>query len=80
MGLGGLRNMCGRAIGSKRPFRVRIWRINGEGLEAFGSSHPCGACFCFADGSVHFLPAEIDGTTLERLAARNDGMPVADFQ
>jgi prepilin-type processing-associated H-X9-DG protein len=55
------------------------WCINGTGLQAFGSNHPGGACFCFADGSVHFLRAEIDGTTLESLAARNDGQPAIDF-
>ena len=55
------------------------WCINGMGLQAFGSNHPGGACFCFADGSIHFLRTDIDGTTLENLAARNDGMPVGDY-
>lgn len=56
------------------------WCINGQGIEAFGSAHPRGACFCFADGSVHFLPVDIDGTTLECLAARNDGMTVTGIE
>jgi len=55
------------------------WCINGIGLQAFGSNHPGGACFCFADGSVHFLQTGIDGTTLENLAARNDGMAVGNY-
>ena len=55
------------------------WCINGIGLQAFGSNHPGGASFCFADGSIHFLRTEIDGTTLENLAARNDGMPVGNY-
>jgi prepilin-type N-terminal cleavage/methylation domain-containing protein/prepilin-type processing-associated H-X9-DG protein len=55
------------------------WCINGTGLQAFGSNHSGGANFCFADGSIHFLRTEIDGTTLENLAARNDGMPVGDY-
>ena len=55
------------------------WCINGIGLQAFGSNHPGGASFCFADGSIHFLRTEIDGTTLENLAARNDGMPTGNY-
>jgi len=55
------------------------WCINGLGLQAFSSNHPGGASFCFADGSIHFLQTTIDGTTLENLAARNDGMTVGDY-
>ena len=55
------------------------WCINGIGLQAFGSNHLGGTCFCFADGSVHFLQTGIDGTTLENLAARNDGMQVGNY-
>lgn len=55
------------------------WCVNGTGLQAFGSNHPGGASFCFADGSIHFLRTEIDATTLEDLAARNDGNLVADY-
>jgi prepilin-type N-terminal cleavage/methylation domain-containing protein len=55
------------------------WCINGTGLQAFGSNHFGGASFCFADGSIHFLRTEIDGTTLENLAARNDGMSLGDY-
>ena len=55
------------------------WCINGIGSQAFGSHHPGGAGFSFADGSVHFLRNEIDGTTLENLAARNDGNPVGNY-
>ncbi len=59
--------------------RDPYWCINGVGIQAFGSNHPDGAGFCFADGSVHFLRTEIDGTTLENLAARNDGMMVGNY-
>jgi prepilin-type processing-associated H-X9-DG protein len=55
------------------------WCVNGIGPQAFGSNHPGGASFCFADGSIHFLRTEIDGTTLENLAARNDGMLVGNY-
>jgi prepilin-type N-terminal cleavage/methylation domain-containing protein/prepilin-type processing-associated H-X9-DG protein len=55
------------------------WCINGRQAQAFGSSHPGGAVFLFADGAVNFLAQNIDGVTLERLAARNDGQPVGPF-
>jgi prepilin-type N-terminal cleavage/methylation domain-containing protein/prepilin-type processing-associated H-X9-DG protein len=55
------------------------WCINGLQLQAYGSSHPGGAHFLLADGSVHFLSQNIDGTTLNCLAARNDGHPVNPF-
>lgn len=55
------------------------FRINGSADQAFSSRHPGGAQSTFADASVHFLKETIDGTTLERLAARNDGQPVGDF-
>ena len=42
----------------------------------FGSYHP-GVCqFVFCDGTVHVLPHSTDGTTLSRLAKRNDGYTV----
>jgi len=53
--------------------------INGQAEQAFSSHHPGGAQFVFGDGAVHFLKQTMDGTTLERLAARNDGLPVGDY-
>jgi hypothetical protein len=42
----------------------------------FGSYHD-GICqFVFCDGSVHAISISIDGTTLGRLASRNDGQPI----
>lgn len=43
----------------------------------FGSWHP-GVCgFVYCDGSVHHISNSLDGTTLERLAMRNDGLVVS---
>ena len=39
----------------------------------FGSHHPTGANFCFADGHVRFLTDDIDGLILQQLGHRADG-------
>ena len=44
---------------------------------SFGSQHPGGANFLFADGSVHFLPETIDATLYKRLGNIRDGNPVS---
>jgi prepilin-type N-terminal cleavage/methylation domain-containing protein len=47
--------------------------------KAFGSWHP-GLCqFVFCDASVHTLPVNIDVTTIQLLAVRNDGQPIPDY-
>jgi prepilin-type N-terminal cleavage/methylation domain-containing protein len=55
------------------------YRLNGTATQAFSSYHPGVVGFVMGDGSVHFLSQTINGTTLERLAARADGQPVGDF-
>ena len=40
---------------------------------AFGSRHPGGANFAFADGSVHFIEESIELSVLRSLATRNGG-------
>ena len=39
----------------------------------FGSLHPGGANFAFADGSVHFLADSLELTILQEMASRNGG-------
>ncbi|QDT67039.1 DUF1559 domain-containing protein [Calycomorphotria hydatis] len=46
---------------------------------AFGSYHVGGTHFCMADGSVHFLSENIDITTYQNLAIRNDGNVIGEF-
>jgi prepilin-type processing-associated H-X9-DG protein len=42
----------------------------------FGSNHPGGTHFLFADGSVHFISENIDFDTYQAAAAREDGLPL----
>lgn len=42
----------------------------------FGSAHPVGSGYAFADGSVRMLSYEIDPEMLRRLVVRNDGQIV----
>lgn len=66
----------------------------GAGVEGFGSSHPKGTMFVFADGHVAFIPNDIDYNDTnatatdgsqssmglyQRLGRRNDDQTVADF-
>jgi hypothetical protein len=45
----------------------------------FGSFHSGGANFCNGDGSVRFLPDDIDITVFLALGSRNGGETVSDF-
>ena len=42
----------------------------------FGSSHPAGVQFVFADGSVRMIYYSISLTTFQRLCNRKDGLPI----
>ena len=59
---------------------VYIADYNGEGTSyyfneiVFGSRHPGGSNFCYTDGSVHFLPDDLDMEIYRYLACRNDGV------
>ena len=50
-----------------------------EAVGGFGSAHPGGANFLFADGSTRFLSETIDTTILRHLANRADGELVGEF-
>jgi prepilin-type processing-associated H-X9-DG protein len=39
----------------------------------FGSDHPGGANFSYADGSVHFLPDDVDFTAYQNMATKDGG-------
>jgi prepilin-type N-terminal cleavage/methylation domain-containing protein len=50
-----------------------VFKLNGTQAYAFSSNHSGGVGFVLGDGSVRFLRDSINGTTLNNLAARNDG-------
>jgi prepilin-type processing-associated H-X9-DG protein len=64
------------SLESRRVYYVRdfdapedLRQVRGNEL-AFGSRHPAGAHFSYADGSVHFLDEELDLTVYRALATR----------
>ena len=52
------------------------YKLNGVGLQAFGSHHDGTVQFAFADGSVRPIRDNIDVKTVEILAGRADGLVV----
>lgn len=46
---------------------------------AFGSAHVGGCHFAFADGSIHFISENINLSTLQYLAIRNDGQVLGEY-
>jgi prepilin-type processing-associated H-X9-DG protein len=47
-----------------------------RGFAQFGSSHPSGMNFVFADGSVHHIAFTIDSAVFSLLGSRADGQPI----
>jgi prepilin-type N-terminal cleavage/methylation domain-containing protein/prepilin-type processing-associated H-X9-DG protein len=58
-------------------FDTGTYTINGSGAQAFGSRHPGGAQFVFADGHVKFIAQSVDPQQVLYLAGRNDGQVVS---
>jgi prepilin-type N-terminal cleavage/methylation domain-containing protein/prepilin-type processing-associated H-X9-DG protein len=53
-----------------------LYGVSDERLRTFGSGHPGGANFCFADGSCRFLSDNTPPAVLNLLCVRNDGQAV----
>ncbi len=51
-----------------------------ERMSAFGSGHPQGANFTFADGSVHYLSETIDFVTYQALSTRKQGEVISSYK
>jgi prepilin-type N-terminal cleavage/methylation domain-containing protein/prepilin-type processing-associated H-X9-DG protein len=52
------------------------FKLNGVGVQAFGSHHDGAVQFAFGDGSVRLVRDTLDLRTAEILAGRADGLPV----
>ncbi len=63
--------------GGPADYKINYNKTLPESDLSFGSSHPGGAQFVYADGSVHFLSEGIDPEQYRRLGNRNDGLPVS---
>ncbi len=65
--------------GGPADYTINYYKSNKTSSDSdlsFGSQHPGGAQFVFADGSVHFLTDGIDPEQYRRLGNRSDGLPV----
>ena len=67
----------------KRPAIPRCLELGEENTRgvrqhAFGSKHPGGANFAFADGAVRFINQNITLITLQALSTRSGGETIAE--
>jgi prepilin-type N-terminal cleavage/methylation domain-containing protein/prepilin-type processing-associated H-X9-DG protein len=58
------------------PMNRPVFGAFGDPDANFGSDHPSGAHFVFADGSVRFILQVIDLQSYQRLSNKSDGVPV----
>jgi prepilin-type N-terminal cleavage/methylation domain-containing protein/prepilin-type processing-associated H-X9-DG protein len=63
--------------GGPADYKINYNKTLADSDLSFASSHPGGAQFLYADGSVHFLSEGIDSEQYRRLGSRNDGLPVS---
>lgn len=75
-GLTGVNLKTGTPINWQVPEKKTGSTYTDPRLNAFGSGHPSGANFAFADGSVHFLTSSTTVDVLRLLCIRNDGQTV----
>jgi prepilin-type N-terminal cleavage/methylation domain-containing protein/prepilin-type processing-associated H-X9-DG protein len=69
----GFDSVLGRMFGDRGP-----WPFGGSyNVIHFGAAHPAGLNTAFADGSVHFIPFDIDVLIFNALATRNGEETVA---
>jgi prepilin-type processing-associated H-X9-DG protein len=75
--------MSTSGIGWSEPRDLSIeelsFQINGPRGKCISSNHRNGANAAMADGSIRFLPGDLDAETLRRLLIRNDGKPVEQY-
>jgi len=62
--------------GAPKPINSISATLQDDRGQSFGSNHPGGANFVFADGSVHFIEESINLSVYEALCSRFDGKAV----
>ncbi len=64
------------------PFNIdeTIWNPPGDRATEFGSYHPGGAHFVFADGSATFISEDVDELAYWALGSKDDGVPTGVIQ
>ncbi|MCH2129243.1 MAG: DUF1559 domain-containing protein [Pirellulaceae bacterium] len=67
------------SLGAPSPGCECNHHLSSQVANGFKSSHPGGAHFAMADGSVHFMDEGIDYMNYQRLGDRRDSQPVAEF-
>ncbi len=75
-GLTGVNQTTGTPINWQVPAGKTGYTYTDPRLNAFGSGHPSGANFAFADGSVRFMTNSTPVDVLRLLCIRNDGQVV----
>jgi prepilin-type N-terminal cleavage/methylation domain-containing protein len=69
-------NSSQRVAGPSYPLAINPQYASGNFRDQFGSAHTEVVHFAFCDGSIKSIRTSIDTITLQRLAIRNDGLPI----